>query len=146
MNYQRLEAQVKQDEGFRAKPYLDSLGYPTIGYGNRKILGRWVNLETDALTEEQATELLRADLYTALRDAQQVFCRFNQLDHVRQEVLVNMAFILGLPKLKKFRHLIRAQKSLDYLQMSIEIEDSLMHRQIGERGKRFVRQMRTGRY
>ena len=29
-----LKKKIKKNEGFRNKPYLDSLGHPTIGYGH----------------------------------------------------------------------------------------------------------------
>ena len=29
-----LKKRIKKNEGFRSRPYLDSLGYPTIGYGH----------------------------------------------------------------------------------------------------------------
>jgi lysozyme len=51
---------IKQFEGFRAKPYKDSAGIPTIGYGT--ILypdGKAVTMKDPAVTEPQAEIFLR---------------------------------------------------------------------------------------
>ena len=50
---------IKQFEGFRAAPYKDSAGIPTIGYGT--ILypdGKAVTMNDPAITEAQATSYL----------------------------------------------------------------------------------------
>jgi lysozyme len=50
---------IKQYEGFRAKPYKDSAGIPTIGYGT--ILypdGKAVTMKDPAVTEQQAEGFL----------------------------------------------------------------------------------------
>ena len=51
---------IKQFEGFRAKPYKDSAGIPTIGYGT--ILypdGKAVTMKDPAVTEPEAEVFLR---------------------------------------------------------------------------------------
>ena len=51
---------IKSFEGFRAKPYRDAVGIPTIGYGATFYPGgRKVSLNDPAITEAQASELLR---------------------------------------------------------------------------------------
>lgn len=51
---------VKEFEGFKAAPYLDSAGISTIGYGTTKYPnGINVELSDDPITEEQATEYLK---------------------------------------------------------------------------------------
>jgi len=50
-------------EGFSAKPYLDSVGIPTIGYGNTYYPGgKKVTMKDPAITKEQGIELLAAAL------------------------------------------------------------------------------------
>ena len=52
-------------EGFSAKPYLDSAGIPTIGYGNTYYPGgKKVTMEDPAITKEQGVELFAAVLPT----------------------------------------------------------------------------------
>ncbi|MBB6329943.1 lysozyme [Chryseobacterium sediminis] len=52
-------------EGFSAKPYLDSAGIPTIGYGNTYYPGgKKVNMTDPAITKEKGVELFSAVLPT----------------------------------------------------------------------------------
>jgi len=52
-------------EGFSSKPYLDSAGIPTIGYGNTYYPGgKKVTMEDPTITKEQGVELFAAVLPT----------------------------------------------------------------------------------
>ena len=52
---------IKAKEGFRKKPYLDSVNIPTIGYGTIEYPdGRKVTLKDEYVTEEQASVWLAA--------------------------------------------------------------------------------------
>ncbi|MGH6871796.1 MAG: lysozyme [Rhizomicrobium sp.] len=54
---------IKQFEGFRAKPYLDSVGVATIGYGTISYPdGRGVTMHDSAISETQASEYLGNDV------------------------------------------------------------------------------------
>ena len=144
MNFERLEKAIMRDEGYRSRPYLDTVGVPTIGYGSTCILGIPVTLAMPALSITAARDLLRADLYGALVDAQALFSRFDEMDGVRQEVLVNMAYNLGRSRLGNFRKLIRHGLDLSYQRMADEMQDSKWYRQVGFRSRRLVAEMRSG--
>ncbi|CAD0220279.1 lysozyme [Chryseobacterium sp. JV274] len=52
-------------EGFSAKPYLDSAGIPTIGYGNTYYPGgKKVTMKDPAITKEKGAELFASVLPT----------------------------------------------------------------------------------
>ncbi|WPO89857.1 lysozyme [Chryseobacterium sp. HR92] len=52
-------------EGFSSKPYLDSAGIPTIGYGNTYYPGgKKVTMKDPAITKEKGVELFAAVLPT----------------------------------------------------------------------------------
>lgn len=144
MNYTRLESQIMNDEGFRARPYLDTEGIPTIGYGSTTVLGVPVQMTDSAISADNARKLLRSDLYGALTDAQALFTRFNEMDSVRQEALANMAYNLGRHRLGGFRDLIAAAQGLDFPAMAEAAQDSKWYRQVGKRGERIVQALRTG--
>jgi lysozyme len=131
MKYVRLESRICLDEGFRATPYLDTVGVPTIGYGTTAILGVAVSLRHPAITDDVARQILRQDLFTACIDAQALFKRFDELNHVRQEVLANIG-------------LIKALDSLDYTDAAQHMTDSKWYRQVKTRAERLVAAMRTG--
>lgn len=56
-------ALIKEFEGFRAKPYLCSAGYPTVGWGALRYLdGSLVRLDGPHVSLEDAEAMLRRDL------------------------------------------------------------------------------------
>jgi len=144
MNFARLESRVCVDEGYRAAPYLDSVGVPTIGYGTTMILGEPVTLTHPAITDNVARQILRQDLFTACMDAQALFQRFDEFDAVRQEVLVNMAFNLGRTRLAGFKDLMAAALIPDFAQMAEEMKHSHWYLQVGQRASRLYYAMQSG--
>ena len=144
INYTRLETTVMNDEGFRARPYLDTVGVATIGYGSTFVLGERVSMDWTAITADTARELLRGDLYQALIDAQAVFSRFNDMNDVRQEVIVNMAYNLGRRGLAGFKRMVKKSDYLDYAGMAFEMQNSKWFSQVGLRSIRLVLEMRSG--
>lgn len=54
---------ILQFEGFSSKPYLDSAGIPTIGYGNTYYPGgKKVTMKDPAITKEKGAELFASVL------------------------------------------------------------------------------------
>lgn len=145
MRLVRIERRVALDEGFRAEAYVDTLGYWTIGYGSRWILGEPVTEWTPPITEAVARTLLRAGLWKAALDAQELFPRWSEFNDVRQEVLVNMAYNLGFRGLAGFRMMRQAAAELDVLAMAEQMVNSRWNRQVGSRADRLVQMMQTGR-
>lgn len=144
MNFKTLEIAVMKDEGFRAEPYLDSVGVPTIGYGTTVIMGKKVTLDDPVINPKDARHLLRADLYGAAIDAQDLFWNFATMNDVRQGVLVNMVYNLGKRGLAGFIKMLAAAEVLDYSVMADEMTDSKWYRQVGKRGVRLANEMRFG--
>lgn len=146
MNFERLESRVCQDEGFRAEPYLDTVNVPTIGYGTTRILGKAVSMNDPDISEPIARQLLHMDLFTACKDAQSLFPRFDEMNDVRQEVLANMAYNLGKSRLGGFTRLLFAAESLDYSGMAEQMKDSKWFKQVGQRGMRLYYAMKEGKW
>ena len=136
MDRRKLSEELERDEGLRLKPYRCSAGKLTIGFGR--------NLEDVGLSEVEARILLDGDIERAL-----YLCKkqdwFNALDGVRQRVIVNMAFNLGMPRLLQFKKMISALKSHDYKRASMELLDSLYARQVGARADRLAAMLWSGK-
>ena len=147
MKFQRLESRICLDEGFRAEPYLDTVGVATIGYGSIRYPGNvTVTLNDNSITEPVARELMRAELYLSCIIAQTLFSRFNDMNHVRQEVLANMAYNLGEPRLSGFERMISAGETLNYYQMAQEMKNSKWYKQVGQRSVRLYYAMLNGEW
>jgi lysozyme len=66
------------------------------------------------------------------------------LDDARQNVLMNMAFNLGVAGLLEFTKTLNFVKRREYEKASVEMLDSDWAKQVGERAKRLAKVMKTG--
>lgn len=131
-----LVQQLKRHEGLRLQPYKCSMGKTTIGYGR--------NLDDLGITEGEAEELLQNDIDTCLRQTE-LLPAYDDLDHLRQTVLINMLFNLGLPRLLKFKRMWYAIMGNDWESAANEMLASRWADQVGDRAKELAEMMRTGR-
>lgn len=137
----RIVDQLKIDEGFRSYAYQDTEGFWTIGYGRLidKRLG-------GGITEDEAEYLLRNDIESKKKDLLDHLPWAKTLDPVRQDVLINMCFNLGIGRLKKFSKTLALIRYGDYQQASKEMLRSKWARQVGARADRLSKMMETGQY
>jgi lysozyme len=146
VNWPRLVAQLKRHEGCKRAPngtlipYQDTVGIWTGGYGyNFAAHG----VEPFAMTEQTAHNLLEADIHDAVRIAKALFQNFDNLNDARQEVVVNMAYNLGL-RLGQFQMLQTAVHCAEWDAAADSMLKSLWARQVQGRAIELAKQMRTG--
>lgn len=138
MNIRRLKQVLIRHEGLRLKPYKDTVGKLTIGVGR--------NLDDNGITEEEALFMLHNDISKIVQELDREFPWWRELDNVRQEVLVNMAFNLGIPKLKTFKKFLKALENRDYKTAAKEMLDSKWAKQVGRRAEELAYAMEHGEY
>ncbi len=97
----QLKKDLMRDEGFRGKPYLDTEGKTTIGYGR--------NLDANPLDREEGEYLLERDIKRALLECD-AFPWFHKLTYSRKCAVGNMMYQLGLTRFSGFRMMIEAEK------------------------------------
>lgn len=130
-----LVQSVQRHEGCRLKPYRDSLGVLTIGWGR--------NLEAVGVTQDEADRMLERDLTLAYH-AVSAWEWFGQLSPARQRVLVEMAFNLGLPRLTGFGRMLAALKAGRYQEAADEMLASRWAEQVKGRARTLAETMRRG--
>ena len=130
-----IEDQLILHEGMRLRPYRCTAGKLTIGVGR--------NLEDKGISHHEAMMLLRNDIEEITGQLER-HSWYVALGPVRRKVLIDMAFNLGVQGLSKFRKMIEALKRADYEAAADEMVNSRWYRQVGERGRRLERMMRTG--
>lgn len=84
-----------RQEGFRSRPYLDSAGKPTIGYGHLIRRGETF----DALTEAEALALLKTDLARIARPVEAAL-KWN-IRPYQADALMSLAFNVGGPAIAR---------------------------------------------
>lgn len=135
MNRQLLLEQLQRHEGLRLKPYRDSVGKWTIGYGR--------NLDDRGISEDEAGFMLDNDIDQVVAELERMPL-YLSLDSVRQVVLANMAFNMGVPTLLEFRRMLGALARGEWNRAADEMLDSKWARQVGYRAVELSELMRTG--
>ena len=128
---EKLIEQIKKAEGFRGMPYKDTLGIPTIGYGTKL-----------PIDEEEAELLLKKRLNDTIKDLKRAYPKFEELPPTIQEVLLDMGYNMGIPRLMKFKKMWKAIDEGDWNKMADEMVDSRWYRQVGNRAKNLVQVVR----
>src|SRR5690554_1897881 len=130
-----LKSQLERHEGLRLKPYRDTVGKLTVGYGR--------NLDDVGITPEEAELMLDNDIDAAEKHLKTVD-EYNGLDPIRQAVICNMAFNLGFYGLMAFRKMWKAIARKDYTEAAKQMLDSQWSRQVGYRADELAQIMRSG--
>jgi len=146
-------------EGVVLTVYKDSLGIDTIGIG-RNLKDRGISREELDYLDIPSMEVVyehgisEADArYLALNDiaiVENELCRVHNcvenLDSVRQLVLMDMAFNMGVPRLCKFVKMWNAIHEEKWEAASREMLDSKWARQVGRRAKILSDAMASGEF
>jgi lysozyme len=132
------EELTKGHEGYVEGVYLDSLGYPTTGYGH------CLDWSRKYKTVREFHEAKFAEHYAqAEKDYEDLGL---DLDAVRRSAVVDLVYNLGITKLRKFTNTLIALRMKDYRQAANNLEQSRWYRQVGRRGPRICNLIREGNW
>ncbi len=128
---------IKKYEGLSLQPYTCPTGHLTIGYGH--------NLE-NGISLNVSEQLLQEDIVRAQMDVGENIPWSKKLDEVRQFVLIDMCFNMGIKKLLTFKKMLAALKQGYYDRTSYEMLESYWAVQVGYRARELAEMMKTGEY
>ena len=121
-----IKAQLVRHEGLKLKPYRCTAGKLTIGIGR--------NLDDRGISQKEAYAMLERDI---LDFEQQLLDEipdvYNGLDEVRQSVLLNMCFNLGLKGLLQFKNTLNFIADGDWERAANNMLASKWAKQVGMR-------------
>lgn len=154
-----LIKQLVQSEGLRLEVYQDTLGIDTIGVG-RNLEDRGItqeeldtmdipNIETVyeyGITEVDAAFLLENDVQIVEEELVRAHPCVDRLDSVRQLIVIDMAFNLGVPRLCKFKKMWAAIHEEQYDVAAKEMLDSRWARQVKGRATKLANAMHNGEF
>ena len=116
MNIDKILQSIRENEGFRLRTYLDSLDFPTIGYGFRI---------KDLIMPKSAAEIiLRHKVFEIIKKIEKRFDWFEVMPDPVQEVIIEMCYQLGLEGFAGFKKTIQYFKKRDWLKAADEMLDS----------------------
>lgn len=133
-----LRDQIKRDEGLRLKPYRDTVGKLTVGYGR--------NLDDVGIRESEADFMLANDIQKVEREVTQKLPWTIGLDEARRAVFINMAFNMGITGLLGFKNTLTAASRGDWPAVAAGMRASKWAGQVGARAERLARQIETGEW
>ena len=169
MKYSRKQFIEKliEHEGCVLTVYQDSLGIDTIGIG-RNLQDRGISPEELAqmetsiedihdkgITEADAIYLAENDVQIVEDELSKAHPCVERLDAVRQLILMDMAYNMGVPRLRKFKNMWRnihkgveadIKKEKFFRAASLEMLDSKWARQVKSRAKKMAIAMRSGEF
>nr|ALL27387.1 phage lysozyme 1 [Meretrix meretrix] len=139
-----IKAQLKIDEGFDNKIYLDSLGLRTFGIGHllKESDPEYKLPVGTVISQERIDSAFADDFNEAAATAKAIYPECETWPSEVKEIMVNMAFNMG-GKLRQFKNLAKALKDRDWNTAADEMKDSKWYGQVKSRGERLVARMRA---
>lgn len=116
MNSELLRASLIDHEGRKAKPYRDTVGKLTIGVGR--------NLDDVGLRAEEIDFMLTNDITAAWMAVTTTWPWVQNLSDVRQRVLTEMVFQMGVGGVGAFKHALQAMAIGNFEKAADEMLDS----------------------
>ena len=145
MDIDQLRETLKVDEGVKNEIYLDHLGLPTCGIGH-------LITEDDPehglevgtyIDEERVNELFDQDVQVTLGECRLLYEDFDDLPEEAQQIIANMMFNMGRPRLSKFKKMKEAVDGRDWIEAGNQMMDSRWYKQVTTRADRLVRRMQA---
>ena len=158
-NRQNLVSKLIDHEGLVLNVYQDSLGIDTIGIG-RNLEDRGItdeelaylyfpNIEAvyeHGITEKDARYLAENDVQIVEEELLRAHPCVDRLDSVRQLILVDMAYNMGVPRLCKFEKMWNAIHEEDFPNAAKEMLDSRWAIQVKSRAVKLANAMHNGEF
>jgi len=143
MNIERVQKQLEIDEGVVYEIYTDHLGYPTFGIGHliTKNDPEFEEPVGTPVSKERVDSVFAVDIKIAEDECKVLYKFWEELPEEVQEILVNMMFNLGRPRLSKFKKMTAALEMGDWNKAAIEGRDSLWYKQVTNRAERLMVRM-----
>ena len=126
---------LKQQEGFRDKPYMDTTGHSTIGYG--------LNLDA-GISEQEASMILEHRIGLLQYELKKRLPFWGKLDQTRQDILTNMAYNLGIKGLMEFKKTLAHIAAGEYREAADQMLRSLWAKQTKGRAVKLADMMKNG--
>jgi|TARA_Y100000033_G_scaffold50268_1_gene60363 lysozyme len=140
MNIERVQKQLEIDEGVVYEIYTDHLGYPTFGIGHliTKNDPEFEEPVGTPVSKERVDSVFAVDIKIAEDECKVLYKFWEELPEEVQEILVNMMFNLGRPRLTKFKNMYAALEMGDWTKAAAEGRDSRWYHQVGNRSERLM--------
>ena len=138
---EKLLAMLKRHEGVESHAYECSEGKITVGVGR--------NIDSDGgigLSDEEIDFLLQNDIERCIVELSSEYDWFTDLDDTRKDAMVDIAFNLGITRLRLFKRALAAMAEGNYKKAATEFLDSKWAKQVGGRALELTDMISSGEY
>ncbi|WP_114193509.1 glycoside hydrolase family protein [Edaphovirga cremea] len=141
---------LEQEEGTKLSPYIDSLGYPTVGTGFKigpqgAPLRNYVFDITQSTCDAWLQSLVDSTTLTMSRSSD-ISATIPHCNQARQDILTSMAYQMGVEGLAGFHNMLNAINRGDFDAAASEMLNSTWAKQTPERAQRHAAVMKSGSY
>lgn len=150
MNLESTTKLLEFQEGFRERPYLDTTGHVTIGYGDNLTAKYGDDLQSanerfpNGLSQSDAEISLKGVILAIASTLNTNLSFYSKLDDVRQAVLISMCFNLGMKGLWDFKNTLDYIASHKFQLASMEMMKSKWAEQVPDRANMLSKMMFMG--
>lgn len=139
-------ALITKHEGLRLETYNDQLGIPTIGVGHNLRASPLPDGWTSPITTEQAQELLTLDIEAVVNALDSALPWVIQIDIVRQSVLFDLGFNMGVADLLTFKTFLSLVSAGEYDKAADDLTNTLWAKQVPVRAAEDIMMLRSGNW
>lgn len=143
MDMALMIAELRRDEGVSYVPYADPVGIQTVGVGHNLQVSPLPAGWSYPLSDAQVDQLLSTDLNNTFAQLDHALPWWRGLDEVRQRVVANMAFNMGVTGLMTFHNTLGAMQRGAYAIAAAGMLASQWAQQVGARAQRLASAMET---
>ena len=138
---EKLIAMLTRHEGVETHAYECSEGRITVACGRNIDQRGGLGLSPDEIEY-----LLENDITRIIKELSTAYTWFSDLDDVRKDAMIDIAFNLGAPRLRGFKRALAAMEAADYKTAAIEFLDSRWAKQVGGRALELTDMIDSGEY
>lgn len=138
------------EEGFRARPYIDSEGYPTVGTGfligpKGAAISNYTFSLSKNVSDVWLQELVDAK-FAEMKSNPTIYSALKQCNPARSDVLQSMAYQLGTQGLAGFKNTLQMISVGNFTGAAAGMMNSLWAKQTRSRALRHSEVMKTDTY
>ncbi len=143
MDIEKLREDLIIDEGTKDEIYLDHLGLPTFGIGH--LVTEWDEEYGKPVgtpvSQERVKQCFQMDVQGTISECKVLFDDFDELPEEVKQIIGNLMFNMGRPRLSKFVKFREAVKNRDWVESGKQLKNSRYYTQVTARADRLIERL-----
>jgi lysozyme len=95
------------------------------------------------VSEDRVNELFDQDVQVTIDECKLLYNNFDELPEEAQQIIANMMFNMGRPRLSRFHKMKKAVDARDWEEAGNQMKDSRWYDQVTTRAERLVKRMKA---